>query len=361
MILNLTIHDNKRFKNETIFSFEASTSTAKLQNVVEYNVAGLKKPLQLLKLAALYGNDEDSKDDIFEMLYRILGDGKLSGIEKGTFIKLCYLHLNKDTQLIHKYTLEICYHYNGKSYLKCWYIDSNKEEVTIVNIKSNDEYDLWWFYNDLDEDTYTKFYESLPKIITEEIHNVHLSYDNDMCFRVFYHLVNSNHEPRMLEYMSALLQVKVIDCSGYNIKYIDKNGKEVIKNIEDYSYDIRISLTFIIALFTNSNTLFVVDRVFDLIHPHIVRFLLNVLHSEEVYTNNQVLFSSHNTELIKTDYMRCDQIWFVEKNDDEVVNLFSVQDFEGIREDVPFDKWYLAGKFGAIPDVNMYTEYYLTE
>ena len=42
MITSLIVHDNKLFKNKTIFSFEANTSKAKYNNVVEFNVTHLK-------------------------------------------------------------------------------------------------------------------------------------------------------------------------------------------------------------------------------------------------------------------------------------------------------------------------------
>jgi hypothetical protein len=28
-----------------------------------------------------------------------------------------------------------------------------------------------------------------------------------------------------------------------------------------------------------------------------------------------------------------------------------MQDFDKVREDTPFEKWYLAGKFGGLPDI----------
>jgi hypothetical protein len=49
---------------------------------------------------------------------------------------------------------------------------------------------------------------------------------------------------------------------------------------------------------------------------------------------------------------RSDQIWFTQKNEFGETELFSAQDFEGVREEMPFEKWYLAGKFGAIPTLN---------
>ena len=48
---------------------------------------------------------------------------------------------------------------------------------------------------------------------------------------------------------------------------------------------------------------------------------------------------------------RSDQIWFTQKNRFGETELYSAQDFDGVREDIPFDKWYMAGKFGALPKI----------
>ena len=67
--------------------------------------------------------------------------------------------------------------------------------------------------------------------------------------------------------------------------------------------------------------------------------------------NAQLIFTSHDTHLLDRTLLRKDQIWFTEKNNMGITELYSLQDFDGVREDTPFDKWYLAGKFGAIPNI----------
>ena len=66
---------------------------------------------------------------------------------------------------------------------------------------------------------------------------------------------------------------------------------------------------------------------------------------------SQLIFTTHETTFLDKDIFRKDQIWFVEKNEYGESELFSVQDFDGVREDTPFEKWYLAGKFGGVPNI----------
>ena len=70
----------------------------------------------------------------------------------------------------------------------------------------------------------------------------------------------------------------------------------------------------------------------------------------------QLVFTSHDVWQLKSDILRRDEIWFTEKDDKGASNLYSLSDFVGedgekIRKDEDFQKNYLTGKYGAIPDL----------
>jgi AAA15 family ATPase/GTPase len=67
--------------------------------------------------------------------------------------------------------------------------------------------------------------------------------------------------------------------------------------------------------------------------------------------NAQLIFTTSATELLDYTIFRKDQIWFTEKDKDGETQLFSIQDFDGVPDDTPFDRWYLQGKFGALPNI----------
>ena len=51
--------------------------------------------------------------------------------------------------------------------------------------------------------------------------------------------------------------------------------------------------------------------------------------------------------------MRLDQIWIVEKNNEEDGStLHSVSDYKGVNENIEIEKWYLANRFGGLPDID---------
>lgn len=95
------------------------------------------------------------------------------------------------------------------------------------------------------------------------------------------------------------------------------------------------------------------DELDSSLHPNISRFLMGLFLNPITNPHNaQLIFTSHEPNLMDKDSLRADQIWFAEKNQFGETELFSAQDFDKVREDIPFDKWYLAGKFGAIPRIN---------
>lgn len=92
------------------------------------------------------------------------------------------------------------------------------------------------------------------------------------------------------------------------------------------------------------------DELDNSLHPIISRFLIQLFNNNEYNPKNaQIIFSSHEPHLMDKDMFRSDQIWFAEKDVKGATEIYSAQDFEGVREDISFEKWYLSGKFGAIP------------
>ncbi|WP_188316086.1 AAA family ATPase [Chitinophaga agrisoli] len=95
-----------------------------------------------------------------------------------------------------------------------------------------------------------------------------------------------------------------------------------------------------------------IDELDNSLHPKVARFLVSLFNNPTINKKNaQIIFSTHEAHLIDKDMFRSDQIWFANKKEKGDTEIYSAQDFNDIREDIPFDKWYLAGKFGALPDI----------
>lgn len=68
----------------------------------------------------------------------------------------------------------------------------------------------------------------------------------------------------------------------------------------------------------------------------------------------QLVFTTHETGLLNLDLFRRDQIWFTEaKETDRSTDLFSLAEIKNVRKEENFGKGYIAGKYGAIPMLNL--------
>lgn len=97
-------------------------------------------------------------------------------------------------------------------------------------------------------------------------------------------------------------------------------------------------------------TLLVADEMDAHLHPLLTKHLVSLFNSTEFNPNGaQLIFTSHNTNLLDLDVLRRDQIWFTEKDEQTAAtDLFSLYDFS-IRKDAKVEKGYLIGRYGAIP------------
>ena len=93
----------------------------------------------------------------------------------------------------------------------------------------------------------------------------------------------------------------------------------------------------------------IVDELESSLHPLLVRRLLELFHDSKVNTKGaQLVFTTHNTQLLDQSTFRRDQIWLVEKDTSEATRLVPLTEFQ-IRKDLSLEKAYLDGRFGAIP------------
>lgn len=68
----------------------------------------------------------------------------------------------------------------------------------------------------------------------------------------------------------------------------------------------------------------------------------------------QLIITTHDTNLLRGELLRRDQIWFAEKNALGVSDLYSLVEYKinqanSVRNDATYNKDYLLGKYGAIP------------
>lgn len=101
----------------------------------------------------------------------------------------------------------------------------------------------------------------------------------------------------------------------------------------------------------DKGTFLAYDEMNMSLHPEMFKLLISLFNNPRSNPKNaQHLFTTHDASAIGDYTMRADQIWFAQKNGQTGVSeLYSVQDFDGASINMPFESWYRAGRFGALP------------
>lgn len=109
----------------------------------------------------------------------------------------------------------------------------------------------------------------------------------------------------------------------------------------------------------------VIDELDAQLHTLLTLELIKFFHSR-ANKKAQLIFASHDTNLLRKDIFRRDQIWFTEKNKIGATDLYSLVEYKinqaTVRNDASFEKDYLLGKYGAIPflgDINRFKNEFL--
>ena len=95
----------------------------------------------------------------------------------------------------------------------------------------------------------------------------------------------------------------------------------------------------------------IVDELDSKLHPNLVSKIVSLFNSKDFNSNNaQLIFNTHDTNLLSSGLFRRDQIWFTEKDKFGASKLFSVADFKSeVRKTENFEEKYIRGKYGAVP------------
>lgn len=141
-------------------------------------------------------------------------------------------------------------------------------------------------------------------------------------------------------------------------KGINAKGEEELYNIEleDESDGTRklMSIAPAIESVLTKGGVLLVDELERELHPMLVNFIIAKFQSKRSNPNGaQIIFTTHNTELMNLEFMRKDQIYFADKRkSDGVSELYSVTDFNTKTTD-NIRKGYLVGKYGATPNIEI--------
>ena len=258
------------------------------------------------KLMSLF-DDESSDNEIFRgnslFLSSIssLGFGKLSKQIVNNIASISVIN-GLGHQGLYEYAGDLLNDDNMKDYILNFlkYGDTGIQDVATIELNSED------LPADLDEDTKKEFKENKPRLLI----SARQKFDSELNFKE-----NIPLPFRMIESEGTL---KLFELSPFVYEAI-KEGKPLI-----------------------------IDEFDARFHPLLTKKIIELFNSDK-NNGSQLIFMTHDTNLLSADSLRRDQIEFVEKDKYGASHLYSLVQFKGIRNNASFEKDYIQGKYGAIP------------
>lgn len=92
---------------------------------------------------------------------------------------------------------------------------------------------------------------------------------------------------------------------------------------------------------------FIIDEIERSIHPLIIKEIVDKF-SKDQTTQGQLIFTTHESNLLDQEIFRTDEIWFTEKDFLGATKLYPLSDFKE-HSTIDIRKGYLNGRYGAIP------------
>ncbi|WP_028873166.1 AAA family ATPase [Psychroserpens burtonensis] len=218
----------------------------------------------------------------------------------------------------------------------------------------------------------------LPKLIFNFFHSTFILQHSNYGISNFEPLIKENKKQLL-----KALQLADSDIVDFKYKVIKEKGKKIRANLDTeefffedsilesmkiqtyHKYSPKVAFDLLteesggtkklffmmltILDVVRNNKILLIDEIEDSLHPKIVEYIIDIFHASK---ESQLIFSTHNTNLLDLNRFRKDQIWFVNKKENGVSDLYSLYDYSDFRETMNLEKAYLQGRFDSIPIVD---------
>jgi AAA15 family ATPase/GTPase len=130
-----------------------------------------------------------------------------------------------------------------------------------------------------------------------------------------------------------------------------KDGGVEFFDLDDESTGTIRMLSFLEPIFNALDTgaTVVIDELDSSLHTHACEQVIALFQSPKTNPKGaQLIATTHDTNLLKSEMLRRDQVWFTEKDDEGATHLYPLTDIHTRKGD-NIEKGYLQGRFGAVP------------
>ena len=95
------------------------------------------------------------------------------------------------------------------------------------------------------------------------------------------------------------------------------------------------------------------DEMETSFHESVFENLIDIINLLKTENKSQIIFTTHDTNILDLNIFRRDQIWFTElKKESRSTDMYSLVEMKSVRKDENIAKGYISGKYGAIPMLN---------
>ena len=234
-----------------------------------------------------------------------------------------------------------------------------ESEALIVSLGSKLKIDKlklvrdWFVKNEL-----TNFGEPIQTLVLSNLLPNNFADDENVRKNVLAYL--SSFDNSIVDFKVAVIKGEKEEDNKFKIDSVHKmtDGKGFasipLQNESSGTLKMFALYPFLNEVLSKGGILFV-DELNAKLHPLLVRVFVQMFLNKELNPNNaQLIFTTHDTWQLNSNLLRRDEIWFTEKQDNGVSQLYSLVDFvdndgDKIRKDENYEKNYLLGKYGAIP------------
>lgn len=415
MIIEFSIKNFFSFKNKNTFSMIASTDKSLKENIV---LAGNEN---LLKTTALYGSNASGKSNLFKALanisYMITQSNFFSPDVQLPIVpfKLNKQNIKEPSEFEIKFIVEsIKYTYGFKAdsnniYDEYLHYYPKGRKVRIFERKNINEYIFGISDtkkgNDIKlKNTSNKFFISTATtwnfektkpafdFITQnlgiilnmdqvrnysynkyyndengELKSFALKFLNKADFNIKGYSVTEDRmtEEKMVGLPEPIKTLIPIGSVGYRVNTKHIVGEDEFEfdiNEESLGTQMLFSIIPVLKDVLENKKVLIIDEIDKSLHPNLVKYIVQIFNDSEINKYGaQLIFNTHDTNLLDLDLLRRDQIWFAEKDEKTGSSeIYPLDDFS-VRKNENIEKGYLQGRYGAIPFLDSDFSFFLKD
>lgn len=193
------------------------------------------------------------------------------------------------------------------------------------------------------------------KVETFDFNKFFGEYDEDLKESIIQDLEYGDPRGITMFHKNKEILINKEEDNKYTVKkltssHIDDKGNSINFELDEESDGTQRLLDFIPAfngVLTQDMT-FIIDEIDQSLHPTLLKAIISKIMFEKD-TKGQLIFTTHESNLLDLDIFRQDEIWFVEKDRQTGgSSIYSLSEYKP-RYDLDVRKGYLKGRFGAIP------------